>query len=81
MNEGRRWKSKLWSEQGRAELEKLASAPWASRRRHELLELPDRMNPAIEELLIGTPERHDCGKQIGDYMGMIPPEESRGGKQ
>jgi hypothetical protein len=24
MNEGRRWKSKLWSEQGRAELEKLA---------------------------------------------------------
>jgi len=23
MNEGRRWKSKLWSEQGRTELEKL----------------------------------------------------------
>jgi len=45
MNEGRRWKSKLWSEQGRAELEKLALAPWASRRRHELLELLDRMNP------------------------------------
>ena len=31
MNEGQRWKSKLWSEQGRAELEKLALAPWASR--------------------------------------------------
>src|SRR6266404_1901104 len=31
MNEGHRWKSKLWSEQGRAELEKLALAPWASR--------------------------------------------------
>src|SRR5450432_1079930 len=45
MNEGRRWKSKLWSEQGRAELEKLALAPWASRRRHELLELLDRMAP------------------------------------
>jgi transposase len=42
MNEGRRWKSKLWSEQGRAELEKLALAPWASRRRHEVLELLDR---------------------------------------
>jgi transposase len=41
MNEGRRWKSKLWSEQGRAELEKLALAPWASRRRRELLELLD----------------------------------------
>jgi transposase len=49
MNEGRRWKSKLWSDQGRAELEKLALAPWASRRRHELLELLDRMNPTIEE--------------------------------
>src|SRR5450432_690610 len=50
MNEGRRWKSKLWSEHGRAELEKLALAPWASRRRQELLELLDRMNPTIEEL-------------------------------
>jgi transposase len=50
MNEGWRWKSKLWSEQGRAELDKLALAPWASRRRRELLELLDRMNPTIEEL-------------------------------
>jgi transposase len=29
MNEGRRWKTKLWSEQGRAELEKLPLASWA----------------------------------------------------
>src|SRR5713226_9368088 len=36
--------------QGRAQLEKLALAPWASRRRQELLELLDRMNPTIEEL-------------------------------
>jgi transposase len=50
MNEGRRWKTKLWSERGRVELEKLALAPWASRRRQELLELLDRMNPTIEEL-------------------------------
>jgi transposase len=50
MNEGYRWKKKLWSEQGRAQLEKLALAPWASRRRQELLELLDRMNPTIEEL-------------------------------
>ena len=32
-------KSKLWSEQGRTELEELALAPGASRRRCELLEL------------------------------------------
>jgi transposase len=50
MNEGRRWKSKLGSEQVQAELEKLALAHWASRRRHDLLELLDRMNPTIEEL-------------------------------
>lgn len=50
MNEGYRWKRKLFSEQGRALLEKLSLAPWASRRRQELLELLDRMNPTIEEL-------------------------------
>jgi transposase len=54
MNEGRRWKKKLWSAQGRAELEKLALAPWASRRRQELLELLDPMNPTIEELTIAA---------------------------
>ena len=114
MNEGRRWKAKLWSIQGRAELEKLALAPWASRRRQELLELLDRMNPTIEELtaaaeqearkrpevarlmthpgvgpltalayvlIIGTPSRFHRGKQIGTYVGMIPSEDSSGGKQ
>jgi transposase len=50
MNEGYRWKKKLFSEQGRVALEKLSLAPWASRRRQELLELLDRMNPTIEEL-------------------------------
>jgi transposase len=50
MNEGYRWKKKLFSKQGRALLEKLSLAPWASRRRQELLELLDRMNPTIEEL-------------------------------
>jgi transposase len=50
MNEGYRWKKKLFSEQGRAQLEKLTLAPWASRRRQELLELLDRMNPTIKEL-------------------------------
>src|SRR3979490_1276046 len=114
MNEGRRWKSKLWSEPGRAELEKLALAPWASRRRQELLELLDRMNPTIEALtaaveqearkrpevlrlmthpgvgpltalayvlIIGTPKRFKCGKQIGSYVGLIPSEDSSAGHQ
>jgi transposase len=114
MNEGYRWKKKLFSEQGRAQLERLALAPWASRRRQELLELLDRLNPTIEELtaaverearkrpevlrlmthpgvgpltalayvlIIGTPTRFQRGKQIGTYVGMIPSEESSGGKQ
>jgi transposase len=50
MNEGRRWKTRLWSAQGRAELEKLALAPWADRRRKELLELLDRLDPIVDEL-------------------------------
>ncbi|HVS90207.1 MAG TPA: transposase [Candidatus Acidoferrum sp.] len=50
MNEGQRRKKKLWSEQGRAQLEKLPLATWASRRRQDLLELLDRMNPSIEAL-------------------------------
>src|SRR5262249_24283093 len=49
MNEGKRRKSKLWSTQARAELDKLALAPWASRRREELLKLLDQLNPSIEE--------------------------------
>ena len=35
---------------GRAEFEKLALGPWASRRRSELLELLDRVDPSVEEL-------------------------------
>ena len=50
MNEGMRWKKKLWGERGRSELEKLVLAPWASRRRQELLELLDQLNPTIGEL-------------------------------
>jgi transposase len=41
---------KLFSEQGRAQLEKLRPAPWASRRRQELLELLDRRSPMIAKL-------------------------------
>ena len=114
MNEGKRWKKKLWSGPGRAEFEKLALAPWASRRRQELLELLDRIDPIIQELttaaeqearkrpevsrlmthpgvgpltalayllIIGTPERFHCGKQIGTYVGMVPSEDSSAGKQ
>jgi len=50
MNEGQRWKKRLWNKQGRALLENLPLAPWASRRRQDLSELLDRCNPVIAEL-------------------------------
>jgi transposase len=114
MNEGNRRKKRLWSAQGRAQLEKLPLARWASRRRQDLLELLDRMTPAIAQLtaaveqearkrpevlrlmthpgvgpitalafvlIIGTPERFPCGKQIGGYIGLIPVEDSSAGRQ
>jgi transposase len=43
-------KRKLWSQVGRKELEALALDPWASRRRQELLQLLDQLNPWIADL-------------------------------
>jgi hypothetical protein len=39
MNEGQRWRKKLWKEWGRAQLAQLQLPPWASRRRQDLTEL------------------------------------------
>src|SRR5438034_4484686 len=50
LNEGVRSKKKLWREAGRKQLEAFRLAPWASRRRQDLLELLDRLNPTIAEL-------------------------------
>ena len=50
LNEGLRCKKRLWREAGREQLESFGLAPWASRRRQDLLELLDRLNPTIAEL-------------------------------
>jgi transposase len=50
LNEGLRYKKRLWREHGREQLESIRLAPWASRRRRDLLELLDRLNPTIAEL-------------------------------
>jgi transposase len=50
LNEGLRCKKKLWRERGRQQLESFRLAPWASRRRRDLLELLDRLTPTIAEL-------------------------------
>jgi transposase len=50
MNQGVCRRRKLWSQRGRRELEALALGPWAARRRRELLQLLDHLDPQIEEL-------------------------------
>jgi transposase len=50
LNEGLRCKKKLWRERGRQQLESFRLAPWATRRRGDLLELLDRLTPTIAEL-------------------------------
>jgi transposase len=114
LNEGIRCKKRLWREKGREPLESFRLAPWASRRRHDLLELLDRLNPtigalsqAIEQevekcpeaqrlrthpgvgpltalafvLIIGKPDRFQCGKQIASYLGLVPLEDSSGNRR
>jgi transposase len=114
LNEGLRRKKALWRPAGRSELESLILAPWASRRRQDLLDLLDHLTPKIQgltraleeevekrpvtrrlmtypgvgpltalafELVIGTPERFHCGKQIASYVGLVPSEESSGDRR
>ena len=50
LNEGLGCKKRLWRERGRQQLESFRLATWASRRRCDLLELLDRLNPTIAEL-------------------------------
>jgi transposase len=114
LNEGLRRKKALWRPAGRSELESLELAPWASRRRQDLLDVLDQLTPKIQvltraleeevekrpvtrrlmthpgvgpltalafELVIGTPERFHCGKQIASYVGLVPSEESSGDRR
>jgi transposase len=113
LNEGLRCKKRLWRTE-RPRLESFQLAPWASRRRHDLLELLDRLNPTIAELsqaveqevekfpeaqrlathpgvgpltalafvlIIGEAERFQCGKQVVSYLGLVPLEDSSGGRR
>src|SRR5512141_961801 len=114
LNEGLRRKKALWRPAGRSELESLVLAPWASRRRQDLLDVLDQLTPKIQELtraleeevekravtrrlmthpgvgpltalafelVIGTPERFACAKQIASYVGLVPSEESSGDRR
>jgi transposase len=114
LNEGLRRKKALWRAAGRKELESIALARWATRRRQDLLDILDQLTPKIQELtgaleqevekrpvtrrlmthpgvgpltalayelVIGTPERFHCGKQIASYVGLVPEEKSSGDRR
>src|SRR5215510_11250240 len=50
MGQGIYRKRKMWTATGRTELEGLRLDPWASRRRQELLQILDRLDPCLAEL-------------------------------
>ena len=68
LNEGLRCKKRLWRTE-RQQLESFQLAPWASRRRRDLLELLDRLNPTIAQLSQAVEqevERSAGGTTAGD---------------
>jgi transposase len=50
LNEGLHCNRRLWQGSGRQQLESFRLAPWASRRRTDLLQLLDQLSPRIAEL-------------------------------
>src|SRR5215813_15393570 len=75
LNEGLRRKKGLWRPAGRKELESIALAPWASRRRQDLLDLLDQPTPKIQELthaLEEEVEKRPATRLLMTYPGVGP---------
>jgi transposase len=73
LNEGLRCKKRLWRAGGRQQLESFRLAPWASRRRHDLLELLDGLNPKIAELsqaIEQEAEKHPEARRLMTHPGV-----------
>jgi hypothetical protein len=71
-NEGGRRKKALWRPAGRAELESLVLARWASQRRQDLLELLDQLTPKIQELTRALVDRAFSRELSEDSMSTQP---------
>jgi len=75
LNEGLLCKKRLWRERGRQQLEAFPLAPWASRRRHDLLELLDRLDPTIAELsqaIEGEVDKCPAAQRLMTHPGVGP---------
>src|SRR5215510_4299070 len=72
LNEGLRRKKALWRAAGRKELESIVLAPWATRRRQDLLDLLDELTPKIQELtgaLEEIVEQRPVTRQLSTHPG------------
>jgi transposase len=75
LNEGLQRKKALWRPAGRQQLESLALAPWASRRRQDLLELFDQLTPQIQKLtqaLEAEVEKRPVTRRLMTHPGVGP---------
>jgi transposase len=75
LNEGLRRKKALWRPAGRNQLESLKLAPWASRRRQDLLDLLDQLTPKIQELsqaLEQEVEKRPVTRRLMTHPGVGP---------
>jgi transposase len=75
LNEGLRRKKTLWRPTGRNELESLVLAPWASRRRQDLLDVLDQLTPKIAELtraLEDEVEKRPVARRLMTHPGVGP---------
>ena len=75
LNEGLRRKKALWRPAGRAKLESIVLAPWASRRRQDLLNLLDQLTPKIQELtraLEQEVEKRPVTRRLMTHPGVGP---------
>jgi transposase len=93
MGEGIQRRGGLRGKQGRKRLELLPLACWATRRRHDLLSLLDRLNESIEELSAAVQQEAEKARLLMTHPGVGPvtalafvliigyPERFRCGKQ
>ena len=80
LNEGLRRKKALWRAAGRKELEAIALAPWASRRRQDLLDILDQLTPKIQELthaLEEEVEKRPVTRLLMTHPGVLPRDRTR----
>jgi transposase len=75
MNQGMLWKSRLWSIAGQKSLRELPLAPWASRRREDLLKMMSELDAKIgllDEAVSTAAEKNERARLLMTQPGVGP---------